>query len=283
MDSESPNGDRLTTMEVTFHRFVLAEFNTHRAFSRNSASSRAIPLRKADGRGSLDRIKHNPAMPLEWASEQPGMSGGTELEGFDLDAARYMFGKVWDSTIHHIENYLNTVEKEYPDLEGRELKSHFLHKSLINRLLEPFMWHTVIVTATEWDGFWDQRCSPLAQPEIRAAAEAMKAAYDASTPEMIGFGDYHTPYILAEEYQELELKDRCKASTSRCARVSYLNHNGLRELDIDLNMFEKLRDPGDGPPHWSPLEHIATPSLKVEHPLGNFKGWHQLRHYQRVL
>jgi hypothetical protein len=262
---------------------MLAEFNTHRSFSRNSASSRAIPLTKADGRGTLDRVKNDPAFPIAWTSEQPGMGGGSELEDWDLDAARYLFAKVWDSTIHHIEDYLKLVAKEYPDLGEKERKAHTLHKSLINRLLEPFMWHTVIVTATDWDGFWDQRCSPLAQPEIRVAAEAMKAAYDASEPQMIGFGDYHTPYVLPEEYDLLELPHRCAVSTARCARVSYLNHSGTRDFKLDFVMFDRLRDPGDGPPHWSPLEHIATPALHTEQHLGNLKGWHQLRHYQRIL
>ena len=45
-DSINVKGKRITTFIVTMPRIVLAELNTHRVFSRNSASSRAIPFTK---------------------------------------------------------------------------------------------------------------------------------------------------------------------------------------------------------------------------------------------
>ena len=45
IDSVNPAGQRLTTFVLRFPRFVLSEFNTHRMFSRNASSSRAIPTR----------------------------------------------------------------------------------------------------------------------------------------------------------------------------------------------------------------------------------------------
>ena len=157
-------GYRLTTMEVTLHRFVLAEFNTHRVFSRNSASSRAIPVQK-----QLDRVSDEPALPLKHPREQKGMQGGDELEGQDLLDAQDLIRDILLDVTDNIQIYMN----RHPDAE------HRLHKSVLNRYLEPFMWHTIVVTSTEWDNFFGLRCSPLAQPEIRAAALLMRDAYEA--------------------------------------------------------------------------------------------------------
>ena len=285
-DSLSPDGVRLTTMEVTFHRFVLAELNTHRAFSRNSASSRAIPVGK-----QLSKVKHNRAFPIEWPREQPGMSGGSELEGDDLSDARYMFGKVWDSTIHHVEEYLEKMGEKY----GDEAKSHTLHKSLINRLLEPFQWHTAIISSTEWENFFAQRCSPFAQPELRDAAYLMRKVYESETPatmtvprlDIFSQTGWHLPYISQDDIEwALEkypnwILALCQVSVARCARVSYLTHDGVRDPSEDIALFNKLV--GATPPHWSPLEHVARPARQGEEVLGNFEGWVQLRHHDLSL
>lgn len=275
-DSMSIHGHRLTTMEVTFHRFVLAEFNTHRVFSRNSASSRAIPVEK-----QLGRVETDPAWPLFWACEQPGMQGGAELEGNDLIDAFELFKTVHENTVQAITTYLEL----HPDKGSR------LHKSLVNRLLEPFMWHTVVVTATEWDGFWDQRCSPLAQPEIRAAAEAMlHAAYETSEPIPLPMGGWHLPFITAEDREEAKqliytepalgrhdpLDILKRVSVARCARTSYLTHNGIRSLLEDIALFNRLVSAR--PLHASPLEHVATPIAPDETAPGNFIGYRQFRH-----
>lgn len=107
-DSISPTGQRLTTFEVEFHRFVLAEFNTHRVFSRNSASSRAIPVQK-----QLTRAATDPAFPIKWNCEQPGMQGGSELRGWDLERAKEVFSSFQFDVVSNIEYYLQTVADEY--------------------------------------------------------------------------------------------------------------------------------------------------------------------------
>jgi len=241
------------------HRFVLAEFNTHRAFSRNSASSRAIPVEK-----QLSRLSGDPAWPIEWPSEQPGMQGGTALTGDELDAAEALFADIYDYTMGRVQGYLI----------GHQDKSTRLHKSVMNRVLEPFMWHKAIVSATEWENFFSQRCSPLAQPEIRAAAEAMQRAYGESVPQRLGWDDWHTPYVQADE-MVLPLEVRKFISAARCARVSYLTHDGAVDIGKDIWLYQKLVSAD--PPHWSPLEHVATPSALAQTP-GNFTGFEQLRH-----
>lgn len=253
-DSISPQDVRLTTIEVTLHRFVLAELNTHRVFSRNSASSRAIPVRK-----QVARVVEDPALPVEFGSNQRGMQAGEPLAGTEEEAALAAWLQARDHAVAAVER----------------LDELGVHKQVTNRLLEPFMWHTVIITATEWDGFWEQRCSPLAQPEIRVAAEAMHAAFDASSPAEVASGEWHTPY-LRDEDGDLDPETAKQVSAARCARVSYLTHDGRRDIDKDLELYERLVTAR--PPHWSPLEHVATPAAPGTTPPGNLRGWAQLRH-----
>lgn len=288
-DSLTTSGHRLTTMEVRFHRFVLAEFNTHRAFSRNSASSRAIPVSK-----QLERVREDLAWPEVWPKEQRGMQGGESV-----DHAEQVMDH-WKSASVHA---MRAVE---------DLREERLHKSVTNRLLEPFMWHTAIVTATDWQGFFDQRCSPLAQPEIRAVAEKMQVEYEHSVPVMVKDRGWHLPYIEREDYRAITeniavspdmykyiVADAKKISAARCARVSYLTQDGVRDIKEDLALYERLVEAD--PPHWSPLEHVATPweanvdsnvnlhyyednayqakrLFRTERPrVGNLVGWRSLR------
>lgn len=287
-DSISPDGHRVTTLEVTMHRFVLAELNTHRVFSRNSASSRAIPVRK-----QIARVVDTPATPVEFGSNKRGMQAGEPLTG---DA----HNQALDAWLHARDQAVAAVQ---------QLQQLGVHKQVTNRLLEPFMWHTVIVTATDWDGFFEQRCSPLAQPEIRVAAEAMQTARAASTPTELDVGQWHTPYVTRVTEQQLhtnneltefeqataitdqmwsqeapELRGDTFAqaiSAARCARVSYLTHDGVRDTDKDINLYQRLVSAR--PPHWSPLEHVTTPcddchNNRDHQHLGNLTGWSQLRH-----
>ena len=256
LDSINMRGDRLTTVEVTLHRFVLAELNTHRSHSRNSASSRAIPVAK-----QLARVNDDPAIPLVWSTEQSGMQGGEPLRPSDAIRAEMIWLEARDAAIDHAE----------------ALVAMGVHKSITNRLLEPFMWHTVIASATDagWANFFNQRCSPLAQPEIRVAAEAIEEAYNASEPKRLAYGAWHLPFIQDEEYIKYPVETLRKISTARCARVSYLTHDGTKSLEGDLNLYERLVTAD--PAHASPLEHVATPSDRPDPP-GNFVGWAQLRH-----
>lgn len=259
-DSVSEDGVRLTTIEATMHRFVLAEFNTHRAFSRNSASSRAIPVEKQIG-----KILGDPAWPIEYGSNQPGMQAGEQIP----DRDKIIADQIWDEAKQAAIDY------------ALQLNALGVHKQIVNRLIEPFMWHTVIVSSTEWENFFSQRCSPLAQPEIRKVAEAIREAYRQSDPKMLSASQWHTPYIQVEE-KDLELDDRKKISAARCARVSYLTHDGVRDIEKDLELFDRLVSAD--PPHWSPLEHVARPiSIKDDPPVGNFQWWQQLRHDLRSL
>lgn len=261
LDSLHPdNVTRLTTMEVTIHRFVLAEFNTHRAFSRNSASSRAIPLTK-----QIERANTDPAIPLAFPAEQRGMQGGDELPDPEREMALYIWHDALDDMLHH----------------ATRLKDLGLHKSVAARLLEPFMWQTIIVSATEWDNFFALRCSPLAQPEIRVAAEAMQHALATEDPHPLRYGEWHLPFVTGYDHHllpDLETAKRCSAA--RCARVSYLTHDtGRRDVTKDLTLAERLMHPDEsGAIHASPFEHVATPVDPTQPVPGNFAHFAQWRH-----
>lgn len=253
-DSITGQGKRLTTMEVQMHRFVLAEFNTHRNFSRNSASSRAIPIEK-----QIAKIDKNPAYPLEWGQNKSGMQAGEPLNIRDAKKAK----KIWKKS----------SKRAIKDC--RKLENLGVHKQLANRILEPYMWHTVIVSSTEWENFFEQRCSPLAQPEIRFAAIAMREAYKKSVPDFIVTGEFHLPYVFPEEHRQPD-DIKVQISIARCARVSYLTHNNERSIQKDLLLFNRLATAE--PPHWSPMEHVATPLSEGLDPSGNFDGYAQIRH-----
>lgn len=269
-DSISPDGIRLTTMEVTFPRIVLAEFNTHRMFSRNSASSRAIPVEK-----QLKKLE-NPFVPIYWGKNQKGMQADQELESGDKQAAEARWRQACLAAMSAAQDLLKLG----------------IHKQITNRLLEPFMWHTVICTATEWNNFFALRRHKDAQPEIKKIADLMwELLYD-NSPNAINYSDWHLPLIDPNEVFDLEVNglDVKMVSIGRCARVSYLTHDGIRDPKADIKLCEDLKRNG----HMSPLEHVARPMTQEEikfwskydysqdrllhEPFcGNFKGWIQFR------
>ena len=256
LDSLSPGGVPLTTMEVTFPRFILPEFNTHRAFSRNSASSRAIPVKKL-----IDRVARDPFIPDYFGANQAGMQAPQELTGWRRWAARA--GWVLASKVAvGLAKFFNWLG---------------LHKQLANRVLEPFAWHTVIVTSTEWSNFFALRAHPDAQPEIQKLARLMLEAYNASEPQQLDYGDWHLP--LVPDFEELfveegfSIEDIKKISAGRCARVSYLTHDQERAPEKDIELCERLIAAG----HMSPMEHVAQPHPDDERFFGNFRGWKQMR------
>ena len=283
-DSVSPAGHRLTTLEATFPRFVLAEFNTHRVFSRNSASSRAIPIAK-----QLRRVLEDPYVPIEFGSNQPGMQAGAPLSGAKLEAAEAEWLRARDDAVRRVLALISGPDALGPDddllealgrveeaIRDKSQPAEWLnvHKQVANRLLEPFMWHTVIVTATEWDNFWNLRCHADAQPEIRLVAERMRDAAMASAPEAVGEGEWHLPLVRPEDRDQVaSIEDLIKVSAGRCARVSYLTHAGVRDLGADIQLHDRLLESG----HMSPLEHPARPLTAAELAesewSGNFRGW----------
>lgn len=251
-DSENARGDRLVTLEVTFPRFILAEFNTHRVFSRNSASSRAIPVQK-----QILHVMERPFVPKRFPINRPGMSA---VDYIDEDDPRYVDClKAW-------------MEARVDCVKATEMLMQIgVHKQIASRLLEPFMWHTVIVSSTEWDNFFKLRISEFAQPEIKEAAERMRAAMDYSQPELLTDSQWHLPLIDGDERETVALDTLIKCSVARCAAVSY-NRHADRDVSKELKRYQGLAENG----HLSPFEHAAIPNTN-SYTWANFRGWQQAR------
>lgn len=256
----SKAGCPLITLQLRYPRFIHAEFMTHRVFSRNASSSRAIPVAKM-----LEQVRDNPAMPVHWGKNQPGMQAHAELEG----EAFYNTRSAW-----------RQAAAAAADLAAK-MDACGAHKQIANRILEPFQFIGVIVTATEWMNFFELRDHPDAQPEIRELARVMKAVIQQSRPTPLGYGDWHLPYVSESEYRKVGTTVARKLSAARCARVSYLTHDGQTpSVEKDLALFERLV--GSEPLHASPIEHQGTPldpnDLYGRASLcGNFRQWVQFR------
>ena len=256
-DSLGPSGKRLTTWELTYPRFVHAELMTHRVFSRNSASSRAIPTEKL-----IARIKEDPALPVWWGKNQAGMQAREELDPLTKNSAEVVWLRARDQMLKAVD----------------DLGKLGLHKQLANRLIEPWMFITVIVSATEWDNWYHLRNHKDAQPEIAWVAKSMWEQFNDAKPQELSTGEWHLPFISDDELKTFDIETAKKVSTGRVARVSYLTHEGIRDPVKDVELHDKLcSGPDTGEPgHWSPFEHIAM-ALHQQWPSGNFVGWVQYR------
>ena len=238
LDSVGPNGARATTFELTMPRIVLAEFNTHRMFSRNAASSRAIPVEKL-----LKRIEEDPMLPVFWGKNQSGMQAAEELTGDARENAEEIWLGARDASIQTARLLAS------PSVN--------LHKQISNRIVEPWMFTTVVCTATEWDNAWGLRVDPAAQPEFEKVMHKAYDLYKNNDPRFLKSGDWHLPYVMGNDLGALleaghTEDDLCLISTGRCARVSYLTHDGVRDPKADVALPKGRLIPSG---HMSPLEH----------------------------
>lgn len=307
-DSKSEFGNRITSFIITFPRIVLAEFNTYRMLSRNSASSRAVPFPKM-----LEKVQNHPFIPIKWMKNHKGMQGNEFYDegSEEAKAAEWAWLRGRDKNIQTckllsgdlvLENYL----EEQVELD--------VTKQIINRLLEPWMWHTAIVTATEWENFYALRAHPAAEIHIAALAEKILEQANLSTPKLLKPGEWHIPFgdmidkdklylifkdswrsnnytfpanaeIHDKSWNDFINKARIRIATARCARVSYLNFEGKDDYEADIKLHDRLAEMG----HWSPFEHCARAMTfgerhsidlgnhEMEGFSGNFKGFIQYR------
>lgn len=259
--SLSPQGYQLITLQLRYPRFVHSEFMTHRVFSRNASSSRAIPVSKM-----IEQVRTDPAMPVHWGKNQPGMQAREELDGRALVDA---------------QAWWKYAAKQAADT-AEQMMQVGLHKQVANRILEPFQYISVIVTATDWDNFFELRDHEDADPNIRALAVAMREAMYGTQlicrdHNWSHESSWHLPYVTKEERaaNRFDPMFLAKLSAARCARVSYLTHEGkVPSVAEDLALYERLA--GSSPIHASPLEHQARPEAGGMR-CANFQGWRQFR------
>lgn len=248
-DSYNPSLDsRITTFELVYPRFIHGELMTHRMFSRNAASSRAIPIDKV-----IELVMTTPAMPVHWGANKSGMQANEEVVAKDL--AKLLWLNARDSAVAN----------------ARLLQKAGLHKQIVNRVLEPFQLMKTIVTSTQYNNWFWLRDHADAQPEIAELAAVMAIAYENNTPEELLFYEWHVPYVktyrdlrtkirhyLDENDKYITDKEACMISASCCAQVSYRKNDG--SLEKASLVFDRLIN--SVPVHASPVEHIAKPILK---------------------
>lgn len=242
-DSVNPWGKRITTFELEFPRIILPEFNTHRQFSRNAASSRAIPIAKV-----IEQVKTNPAMPFKWGKNQAGMQAKENVDALTEEATIGVWLAARDSAVAH----------------AQVLTDMGLHKQVVNRLLEPFQHIKVVMTTTEYENWKWLRLHQDADPSIHELARVMEVARNESVPEQLLEGMWHLPYVttieegnkqsyFGDDGVEVTLEQAQKISCSSCAQVSY------RKLDTSLEKAEDIYDKlaASEPVHASAFEHVA--------------------------
>lgn len=292
-DSITPAGVRVTTVVATLPRLILPQLNTHRLFSRdgyeqefsrNSASMRAIPTEQ-----TIAAVREHPFVPATFNERIKGMGVGAD---FDIERT-IVSHKHWMRAMHHASTL------------AEALNEIGLDKSRANHLIEPFMWHTVILTATEWENFIALRCPDGDVPDINFPAQlemqefaiCVRNALNASTPKELEEGWWHVPYFDWDDEFELlrglmgglivpieaAINAALLVSARRCARVSYA------VIDLDealMASYEKgVKLAQDS--HYSPMEHQVRPithldlkrtgiASKVHVPMDLFKDHRQV-------
>lgn len=256
--------NRLITMVVNFPRYILPEVNTHRVFSRNSASSRARSILD-----TITQVMEDPYVPI-FTRNQKGMSGEKLSGGAYESAKRYwlhsrdeavkgtlslLIGESYDGSLEYWREWIYVYYEHIYKTEESTPTIPNVHKQNVNRLLEPFMWHEAIITSSYWNNFFDLRLAPQAQPEIQMLASKMKKAIDASEPVR---SDLHIPFVDVKEpnsYSNDEIGRMMMISAARCAKISYHNTEDQKQADDKslIAMARKLY--GNG--HMSPFEHQA--------------------------
>jgi hypothetical protein len=257
------NGIRLTTIQLRYPRMVHADFMTHRLFSRNGRSSRAVPFSVL--------VKEEPYVPF-FMKNQPGMVATEGMSIVERKAAEM----IWLEAAKHCQ------------MAAQKLADLKVHKQWVNRMLEWFGYIDVLVTSTEWNNFFALRDEMGAQPEIQDIAVAIKKAMTESNPQILNPGVWHLPYIEEEDHFNYDTETLKKISVARCARLTIKPFDGDGSIEKELKRYSLLME--SRPVHASPAEHIATPDVwlnvdtyhetgkwKYEHEHGNFTGWRQFR------
>ena len=296
-DSISPEGKRLTTMLLRYPRFIHAELMTHRKFSRNASSSRAIPVKKI-----IASIMADPAIPMHWGKNIPGMQAHEQIDE-PVNIPVYGSPKYSEKQVDKETAWLTARNRVIAIAQGFDNAGY--HKQIVNRLLEPWSHINVLVTATDFANFFHLRSHEDAQPEIRILSDMMRLEQSKSQPILLEPGEWHMPFIMPadvvnacnlakhqritrDEPSKSEITDLLlRISAARCARTSYLLHDGTATtIEKDLSLYNQLV--GSQPLHASPTEHQATPDAKTkvvngvnvwDNPElhGNFDGWIQFR------
>lgn len=308
--SVGEDAPELKTMQLRYWRGIHAELMTHRDFSRNARSSRAVPVPRL-----IEEVATNPFVPRHWGANQRGMQAGAECSSNLLlhytqpelreigggEPARTIPARLGVRELGREEGWLHARDRAVEAAWAFHNAGY--HKQIVNRLLEPFMFIDVLVTATQWSNFYALRDDAAAEPHFRDLAREMLEADQASTPTLLRTGDWHLPYVSPEDgpgtrafleanpdwgqrklpYSQHQQVARA-VSVTRCARISYVPFHGESgSIAAEVERHDALI--AARPIHASPLEHQATPDLQFRgrwmnpERHGNLVGWQQYRKF----
>jgi hypothetical protein len=274
---ERVGNNRITTFKLTYPRMIHSELLTHAMLKSNSASSRAIPFKKM-----VEMVEQDPFIPIKWMKEHKGMQGDDFLNE--------------EESVDCIKRWLEARDNAI--IEAKKLNSRVVTKQICNRLLEPFMWHTIICTGTEFENFFALRAHPMAEIHLQDLAYKMLDAMNNSTPKELAPGGWHIPHLeqieteefgkfLIQENEKENVTDfsyntllkwedskKIKISTAISAQISYLKFGSTDYEDlIDLHDSLVIR-PYEGkrgirtiqdPIHASPASHCAQAMTEDEY------------------
>lgn len=269
-DSITDGGCRLITWTWLYPRMIHSEVMTHRDRARNAASSRAIPMATL-----RERVIRQPAMPVDWGRNQKGMQAGAEID--DVIAAK---------------NWWLDARNAACEWHARG-EALGLHKQITNRVIEPWMNIETIISSTEHANLFHLRKHKDAEPSFQHVAMLAWELFHNSMPTFVRPNGWHLPYVYNDDIEAAKATEELiKLSVGRCARVSYLTHEGKRDRQADYDLHDRLvraATTGDDPLHASPLEHQARAVGRVErhgfgeisqpreYRSGPFVGWQQYR------
>ncbi len=263
--SISPDGVILDTFQLRYPKWFHGQLMAHRCFARNASSTRATPTMKL-----IESVQADPAMPFYWGRLQPGMQAKTRLTDMgEIKAAIALWKSPMTGALK--------AASELSSLLG-------VAKEVCGRLVEPWAHMDGIFSGTDWDNFFALRCHPDTEPANRVLAWKIADIRHVRVPTRLEYGEWHLPYISAEERASLDIETLKKCSAARCARVSYRTHDGkvpsvTKDLELHARLMAGLMMPEDNdePGHLSPLEHQATPLEDPTRYSGPFRGWLQYR------
>lgn len=258
------------TIRMRYPRPIHGEIMTHRVFSRNARSSRAVPIHKM-----LEEVRKTPYVPWHWGKNQKGMQAFEEHnEAIMITRDRYEDNPNYEPA-NRVEAWL-AARDVAADVAESFMEAGY-HKQNPNRLLEPFSWIDTLITATQWDNFLWLRQHHDAEPHLQDLANLVAKAIADTDVQNLTVDDWHLPYITEQEIDKFDYSTLLKISAARCARISYKPFNGNSTIQAELDRYNLLVT--DERIHASPLEHQAKPDSwgSSTNLHGNFTRWIQHR------
>jgi hypothetical protein len=259
----------IITIHARYPRIIHAEIMTHRVFSRNARSSRAVPVATM-----LKEIRETPFVPWHWGKNQKGMQASEECNAM-VDLGDTMFRDIGDPLVN--ESAWKLAAKSAADF-AEAFSDAGYHKQIANRLIEPFSFIDTLITSTSWANFRHLREHKDAEPHFQDLAKMIGKAIDEADYQTLEPGAWHLPYVTPHELDILKLETLQKLSVARCARISYAPFDGDASIERELERYDLLV--GSSPLHASPAEHQATPD-KLTGPIresyrgasGTYRTW----------